>query len=716
MPALELPDTTTSLPVAAFEFDASTAAPAAELLAAPPVVALHRLLRDQESPVGLLAARRILAAFLPRPAEPGRLTERLLAARDEVAGRLAALTAATGEVRDAVLRQRAPLALLGGCWLDTVSQPATQPALVVNRIFGQHFELQGEGNPQRGVHHLRRRALEENGVYLPAIDAVDFGERARTRPLTALHALFHVALSRLPASFLPEVVGVHVAHHLLGVDDRLLGLEPRLSEKSLRAVLVEYTALADEADLRRMAAAADMIVKLEREHVTLLEETAGFYATLPLEGKVAEIFTRHARYAGRQHGDVRVAGRKLSDLLDEAGDNVAGFVRLFRNSRQLKAIRGGDGRFLSAIKFGGPMFGIFDEREAATFRAWAEAAAAGTLPETDPPVNRLGDAAADRHLAALSASAPADIRYASPAPADDRELFHRLVNIETYPNTLPLARERAEANLRAAEQLFVFGADGRFTDASWLDYTPQALLERVERVYWDKLVNPYRPLTEIPDRDLVVFGQKTFALGSLIDGAWAHRIGNVGRYHRVSDGMLAAIHADEMGRGDVRKNHITLIVQVLRSMDIDLPHIRDAAFLRQGELPDHLYGFSIHQLSLALFPDSLYQEILGYNLGIEMFGLGEMRLHEMQKLKHHGFDPGYEEAHLSIDNFSAGHARQSAEIIVSYLDDVARTVGADAVPAEWRRIWRGYASFAYFVEHTLIRSLSSEQARVELTI
>jgi hypothetical protein len=180
--------------------------------------------------------------------------------------------------------------------------------------------------------------------------------------------------------------------------------------------------------------------------------------------------------------------------------------------------------------------------------------------------------------------------------------------------------------------------------------------------------------------------------------------------------MLASIYADEMGRGDVRKNHITLIVQVLRSMDIDLPHIRDDAFLDQGELPDHLYGFAIHQLCLALFPDSHYPEILGYNLGIEMFGLGEMRLHEMQKLRHHGFDPVYEEAHLSIDNFSAGHARQSAEIIVAYLDDVARTVGADAVPGEWRRIWRGYASFAYFVEHALVRSLTVPAATAQVTI
>ncbi|HEY0932190.1 MAG TPA: hypothetical protein VGD91_00480, partial [Trebonia sp.] len=80
-----------------------------------------------------------------------------------------------------------------------------------------------------------------------------------------------------------------------------------------------------------------------------------------------------------------------------------------------------------------------------------------------------------------------------------------------------------------------------------------------------------------------------------------------------------------------------------------------------------------------------------------------------------GFDPGYEQAHLSIDNVSSGHARQSAEIIISYLDDVARTVGSGAVQGEWRRIWRGYASFAYFIEHALVREVATRPEK-ELVI
>jgi len=708
-----LPDTIASLPSATFEFTPAAADESATVLSGPASTLFQRLLRDQETDTALLVALRVVSGFLRRAEaltpdsemDADAIGALVRGQRDELAGTIAALDKADPQAREAVLRQRAPLSLLTGCWLDTLSQPATQPAVIVNRLFAHHFRCQGEGNPQRSIHHLRRRALEGGGVFLPDIDAEDFPAKTEARPLTMLHAAFYLALSRLPANHLPEVVGVHYVVNALGVDDLLIGTEPVLCESELRAVLAEYLTVAGPVERRRLRTAVTLALALEREHVAALAALAEWHRGLSLDAKVAAIIERHAPYAGRQHRNVRVAGRPLTETFDDPAFDVAAFVRELRTSRQFKPMRDGTPRFLRAIKFGGPMFGIFDEREASLFTAWAAAIQAGDLPEVEITPNRVGDGPAAEWSAAVAHGASSDVRYADAHPRDDREMFHRLVNIENHPNTLPLARRRAMEHLAAAEMLFAHGAAGRYTDATWFEYTPQALIDRVHQIYWDKLVKPYQPLAKIPDRDAVVFGQKTFALGSMIDGTWAYRIGNLGRFRRPSDGMLFSIYADEMGRGDLRKNHITLIHQVLGSMSIELPHIRDVAFLDQEELPDDLYGFSIHQICLALFPDSFYNEILGYNLGIEMFGLGEMRLHEMQKLRHHGFDVAYEEAHLSIDNMSAGHARQSADIIVSYLDDVARTVGPAVVREEWRRVWRGYASFAYFVEHELVRDL-----------
>ncbi|MGP8303451.1 iron-containing redox enzyme family protein [Streptomyces inhibens] len=717
MSAFALPDPFVVAQLSTSEFDPATAAMADEVIAAGAESVYHRLVADQESEVVFLLARHALKGFFSTSEEPTvqdageqdaeGIAERTAQVRRHITGMLQPLREAETRVRDAVLAQRAPLALIGGCWLDSVSQPATQPATVVNQLVRHQFVWRGEGNPRRGLHQLRGRALEEREVFLPDVTAPDFLRQAEARSLTAWHGAYYLGLAKLPATFLPEVVGTHYVMAALGIDELLLGTRPMLTEADLRATLADYLALAPPPVRRRLYAAVTRTLAMELDHARLLADVAEWHAGLSLDAQVARIVARHAPFAGKQHRNVRVGGRPLTERFDDPDFDLAAFLADFRASPQMKP-RDGGCRFLRAIKFGGPMFGIFDEREAATFQRWAEAIAAGDPPDIELPPNTAGDDAA-RALAAAIRPTPPDVEVRTATRGDDRAFLHRLVNIENFPNTLALARANAEEGLARAEALFEHGGDGVLTDASWFDYSPSALNERVDRIYWDKLVNPYQPLTEIPDRDEVVFGQKTFALGSMIDGAWAHRIGATGRYTRRSDGMLYSIYADEMGRGDVGKNHITLIYQVLASLGIEVPHIRDTAFLDQDELPDHLYGFSLFQLSLALFPDSLYDEILGYNLGIEMFGLGTQRMHEMQKLRRHGFDIAYEEAHLSIDNLSAGHARQSAEIIIAYLHDVAKLSGADAVASHWRRIWRGYASFAYFIEHELVAGLARRE-------
>jgi Iron-containing redox enzyme len=712
----KLPDTIASSALTSFEFGGATKDEAAAILSGPPSAVFQRLLCDQESAASMLAARRILHAFLSRgdasadDLDAETIAARVCAARAEFASPIESLGQFEPAVRQAVVRQRAPLGLLGGCWLDTISQPATQPSVIVNRLLGHHFLVKGLGDPQRSAYSQRRRGLQDAGIYLPEIDASDFLRKADARPLTALHGSFYLALARLPANFLPEVVGVHYVVNALGVDDLLLGTSSLLPEPMLREALSEYLSLtrlsADGPGQRlRLGAAIGLALRLEREHVAMLAALAAWHDGLSLDAKIAAIVTRHAPFAGRQHRNVRIGGRLLRETLSDPNLDIAAFIRDLRESPQLRSRDGGDPRLLAAIKFGGPMFGIFDESEAATFRAWAKAVQARDLPEVEISPNRVGDNPAQRWADAIDRSEPADVVFRDAVPADDRQVFYRLVNIENFPNVLPLAKECTARVLADAEVLFVHGAGGKYTDASYFSYTPEALHQRVGEIYWDKLINPYRPLDEIPDREEVIFVQKMFALGNLIDGAWAHRIGNHGRFHRPSDGMLFSIYADEMGLGDLRKNHITLIHEVLDSMSIRLPHIRDEEFLDQDELPDSLYGTAIYQLSLGLFPDSLYNEILGFNLGIEMFGLGELRLHEMQKLQHHQFNISYEKAHLSIDNFSAGHARQSAELIISYLDGVQRNSGGASVQREWRRIWRGYAAFAYFVEPQLVKVL-----------
>lgn len=715
--AFSLPDHFHHSAIDIFFFSPSAREEADAILSREPAAIFTELLRDQEGEGALLAAKRILDATfdLPgdgaRPApptepplDPEALARWVAEQRRAIAGDLDRVLSAGDDARRLVLRERAALSTLAGCWLDMVSQPATQPATVVNRLFAHHWRLMGEGNPTRAAAAVRRRAAERAGVFLPALADAAFARESGMSPATALHAAFLVALSRYPVNYLPELVGVHYACHALGVDDALAGTTAVVTEAEARAVLADHLRLAGSgpaAERTRRAVVA--MVEMETRHAALLAALTDAEARRTLDDRMAAIIRRHARFAGKQHGRLRLGGRLLSEALDDAVHHPAEFLQAFKRSGYARTDAAGRCRFIEAVKFGGPMFGIFSEDEARIFKDWVAA-----LPDTGQTPGEAPGGALERPadespftagwLERIRKGVPRGVRFAAAPVLDDRSLLHRLVTIENHPHVLPVARARALTGLADARSLFRSGADGAFTDATAFPYSPEALNERVASIYWNKLVNPYTPMTEIPDRDEVVFGQKIFALGSLIDGSWAYRIGNAGRYERSADGMLFAIYADEMGHGDTRKNHITLIHQVLASLGIALPHIRDAAFIGQDEIPDAFYAFPLNQLCLGLFPDSLYPEILGYNLGIEMFGLGALRLHEIRKLTHWGFDPGYERAHLSIDNLSAGHARQSVDIIQSHLDHVERLLGPAVAQAEWQRVWNGYASFAYFAE------------------
>jgi hypothetical protein len=720
-----------------FRFSPEAGPEAHAVLAKSPRELLISLLKDQEGEACRLAALRVIGATVeaaseeaarqdrPAPVDSDGLLARIRALRDHVAATVSQALSHGAAARRVMMRERAAIALLDACWLDAVSQPATQPAIIANRLFTHYWRLKGEGNPARSRAALRRRRLEQEGIFLPALNDVGFPREAEPTAATALQAAFLVSLGRYPVSHLPEIVGVHFALHALGLDQVLFDAGEDADAAEAGELLDAYLELAakDQASAiaSRVFAAADMMARLEVTQAEMLAGMAERRAAQTLDAEVADILGRYAPYAGSQHGRVRLGGAPLVDLLSAPVLDLADLVGRLKRSGYTRPNAQGRVRFLEALKFGGPMFGIFSAEEADVLAAWARRIPETIQDEVIITTVRPDQTQALAWLERIRGEMPKGVAFEACPALDDRDLLYRLVNFESFPHVLEQARSRARLGLDHAQRLFRTGAAGRYTDATWFDYTPEALFARVSDIYWQKLVNPYKPLQEIPPRDEVIFGQKVFALGSMVDGSWAFRIGKVGHYELASDGTLFSIYADEMGLGDVRKNHITLIYQVLESLGIRVPHLRDAAFLEQDEIPDQFYPFALNQLSLGLFPDSFYPEIIGYNLGIEMFGLGEMRLHEIQKLKHWGFDPIYEETHLSIDNVSGGHARDAADIIVAHLDHVERRFGPTRVEEEWRRIWNGYASFALFMEGPRLLEASDGLAaasddHVELTI
>jgi len=621
------------------------------------------------------------------------------------------LLQANEENRKKLLQQRALLTLTAGCWLDSVSQPATEPAEIVCILSGQNFKIKGCGEIADSQQKQRYRQLAAMGIAVPEVYTSGVTESLGSVELTAWQAALWLAISRVSASHLPEIVGFHYAYYSLGFDDVLLGLHSPIAKTQLDTLMATFLhhCRKDEqgaASEKRMLNAVAWAVQLEMENSEMLLAMQTQLEQLTLDDRMAEIVRRHLPLAGKQHQRIRLEKRSLAEWSGEEAD-MAGFLRALRASPYLNQPRAGECSFQKAIRFGGSMFGIFSPQEAKIMARWVTETQIGDDIRLSPFVEAGSEQSMVWRQRCRDTSLEQYVSWQNAQLPEHRELFYRLVNIEHYANHLVLLKQRVEQTLQQAEVLFNTGSSGHYTDASYFSYTPEALLDRMEKIYWEKLVQPYDRLVEIPDRESVLFGQKLMALGSMIDGAWAHRFGGTLRNYRRADGKMLAIYADEMGLGEYEKNHITLILRVLKSMDISLPHIREKAFRQQNELPD-LYDFSLYQLAISQFPDTFYEELLGYNLGIEMLGLGEMRMHEIQKLRRYGFDTIYEESHLTIDNFSAGHSRQAVDLIIDYLDDCRPGLNEEELQKRWRRIWRGYASFAFYLETDLLKENVSE--------
>ncbi len=712
----------------AFWFSPGVADAGRALLALDPEQLFHRFVADKESQPVRWAARALidaaLAVALPQ-CDVGEslavdadqafknLTAELAQARDVLQRQIGLRDDHSDAAQRAMLLERAPVRALAGVWLEGVSQPATQPDPLVNRLFSARVVDQVGRDPVPPQWLRHELALAQAGLALPGVERRQFVASCAPSQATCMLGAFYSALALYGANDLPEVVAVHWAHHMLGIDAALGGpADDALSVRDEAAAcatdaLRHFAARADGPTLvARMARAVRVCVRLEALQVqAVLARVHRLQSETP-EQRVAQILQRHAAHAGKQHAQIRVGGKLLSDQLEADSFEPHAFMRALKASPYLQARPDGQAcRFLAALEFGGPMFGIFNAEEAQTLSAWANEASPDAALAATPAAACAaahGNSLWERIIVAARAEARFDVLDAAPQPAHGaRALFHMLVNIENYPGALPLALARARDGLARAAVLLQAPSDGaafRYTDARYFAYSREALEARLGAVYRDKLVQPFTPLASVPDADDVVFQQKTFALGNLIDGAWAYRVGLRGRHRRLADAAVFQIYADEMGGGEVRKNHIELIHRVLRSMGVLLPHIASREFIDQDELLDELYPFAIFQLSLAQFPDTLRSEILGFNLGIEMFGLGELRLHEIQKMRHWGFDTAYEVTHLSIDNFGSGHSRTSVDAVVDHLDQIAIEFGAVAQQREWERVWTGYASFAQFVE------------------
>ncbi|KAJ3185032.1 hypothetical protein HDU87_002598 [Geranomyces variabilis] len=307
-----------------------------------------------------------------------------------------------------------------------------------------------------------------------------------------------------------------------------------------------------------------------------------------------------------------------------------------------------------------------------------------------------------------------------------RHLYWRLMNVEQFPEVLPVARrflyqqfqtaaEEARSDIehaRGEESLAYTLRDGYSPTAleSFMLAQHQRTMDAYHayREEWDR--KKKRAIDDAsgddddsgwvlrhanalhPTKEYAKWWLLQNAPTKLVDGSWLQHAAGIGTADEDDKRTAMPLYktfVEELGDGVLKMNHVSVYETCLESERITHPPHHTRGFSQDPRLPSHAYTRGCVQLALGQFAArDLFPEALGYNLGYEQLPLHLLiTTHELPLLD---IDPTYFLLHVSIDNGATGHAKMAVDAVVQYLDRVRVEKGVDAMRQHWQRILTGF--------------------------
>ncbi len=484
----------------------------------------------------------------------------------------------------------------------------------------------------------------------------------------ALHACtIPLAIAQRPVAMLPELLGFACAG-------------ARVVAALSRGSPGRGLYLATWRSLRRAAEASDP--EGTRRGAAMLERCLGLLAAAAdrsaprIRRRAARILEEKARYAMLHHRDEVLAGRRLVEWFSDKPFRAGAMLDALHASAWIDRDDVERSRFFRSLTGrGGRMEGVFDAAEIDVLKQHFGGAA---------PVDGA-EAIDDPDLDLVAAAPPGD----APAAHDHVARYFHLLDGE----------ERAGAGEVAAavvdETLAELASLRRAPPSSPLflsfPYRRADVEERVSRIYWYQAERIRALELSLDAGELRTF-HLHFAPLALVDGCWLRGAVAAGRA-----GGLARVYADEIGNGEHAHNHANLYGRLMGQLGWDISSVNDER-LRAAPIPALAYKAPAFLLALDLVHADRAPELLGVTLAIEMSGLDGLYERMIALLEAQRIDASYWRLHVSVDNLSTGHARQSLDAVLDFMDEAEGRYGAALAGPVWERIWTGFLVMLYLFE------------------
>ncbi len=572
----------------------------------------------------------------------------------------------------------APLFLLEGLWLAGLFAPATAHLASRCRLHPLFIDSLSLESPIRSTGDAFRASFDQqgdpvHGLEYPSLFIQDLTTQGCAMTLTIL------VFQHSPIRYFPDILGFTIAH--LKRPPAEFEEESHLERRRQHQVLAEQAlhdaALNDQEEAR--VSIGEALYRSLSNALSGTPDSAREGAFESARNAMIRIIQGKMPEALGYHGRVFLKEQSLDDWFKKGPTAAETLVQaLETRDQQLRACPMAQ-RLVQAMDFGGPMYGVFTERERHITASWIQ------NPET--PVSKGPWGSGLGPLQSLSPAAKVPPKREGRLGA--RALYRALLQTES-PLEAPDAAAAWLGQLLARTE--------RWTRIGLLPkpkpYHPDGLdqwLRAQHREAVDRHPAPPKPITV--DKPFCRWVLLQLAPAILVDGAWLWGLQKPAEGLKPWDRDLIRIHFDELGEGQPAWNHPNVYRDLLLSEGIELEDFRTEAFQKDRRLLNAAFDFPCTLLSMGALQSIYPAECLGLNLAIETSGLGTHYLRAIEILRHHEINPAIVALHLSIDNLSSGHSARALRAIQGYLETLQALEGPEAMQAAWRRIWRGFNSF-----------------------
>ncbi|MEE9424986.1 MAG: iron-containing redox enzyme family protein [Methylococcales bacterium] len=601
----------------------------------------------------------------------------------------------TNSLRGAI-RQYAPMALLEGCWLQSVSNASLAHTDTAACLFQIYANILGYTPNSNKPLSLYRKVLDDFNLILPETHThlfafhPGFVDAAFKAPLTGL------CLAQLPVTFLPEILGYTLAYTFsLSKSLRIIELMTQssanlpdslkhylynpqhastgdLTLQATHAFIQQQPAEQQSQFWHRLSLGIALYADVESDLVDALQQQSA-----DIQRVWGDVIHHEQQLSIQQSGsrNITLCGHQINDWFVNEPLVAVNFVKEILNADNPQYYNAEMRRFFSDSS-------VFEERslqssELRLFNQLAEQLTAldSTSQITPPEQTAAKNLPKKTHQRALN-------KYNS------RQLYFELLNLESNPQCLNAAYQFVSRYIAKSRSVMrrIQPAYQRLIEFSHAGFDQQIqAIYQAEESQQKQFVAPPKL-----SREAYLWGIEQFAPVLLVDGSWLQNIAKAGNHQHAISRYLLRIYADEIGDGRSDWNHANVYRQLLESTGIQLPEFTTEQFSQHPGFINSAFDLPVFFLAVSQFPSSFEAETIGLNLAIELSGLGSTYSRLVDDLNYWNIDPAIVSLHLSIDNLATGHAALAHDAVVVYLDQILNISGYAEMQRHWQRIWSGY--------------------------